>query len=80
MSNTGAIRVSHRGQMSLPAAARRRWGLHNGGEVTYLDLGEAVVIVPAAIESLRRELMESVTEEDWQMARAGFGDPELTTE
>ena len=66
--------------MSLPAAARRRWGLHNGGEVTYLDLGEAVVIVPAVIESLRRELMESVTEEDWQMARAGFGDPELTTE
>ena len=66
--------------MSLPAAARRRWGLRNGGEVTYLDLGEAVVIVPAAIESLRRELMESVTEEDWQMARAGFGDPELTTE
>lgn len=66
--------------MSLPAAARRRWGLHNGGEVTYLDLGEAVVIVPAAIESLRRELMESVTEKDWQMARARIGDPELATE
>ena len=80
MSNTGEIKVSHRGQMSLPAAARRRWGLHNGGEVAYLDLGEAVVLVPEAIESLRRELMESVTEEDWQKARAGFGDPELVTE
>ena len=66
--------------MSLPAAARRRWGLQNGGEVAYLDLGEAVVLVPEAIASLRRELMESVTEEDWQMTRAGFGDPELATE
>ena len=72
--------MSHRGQMSLPAAARRRWGLQNGGEVAYLDLGEAVVLVPEAIASLRRELMESVTEEDWQMARSGFGDPELATE
>ena len=66
--------------MSLPAAARRRWGLQNGGEVAYLDLGEAVVLVPEAIASLRRELMESVTEEDWQMAGSGFGDPELATE
>ena len=66
--------------MSLPAAARRRWGLQNGGEVAYLDLGEAVVLVPGAIASLRRELMQSVTEEDWQMAGAGFGDPELANE
>ncbi len=66
--------------MSLPAAARRRWGLQNGGEVAYLDLGEAVVLVPGAIASLRRELMQPVTEEDWQMAGAGFGDPELANE
>ena len=33
-------------QMSLPARARHRWGLDDGGEVGFLDLGDAVVIVP----------------------------------
>ena len=33
-----------------------------------------------ADERLRRELMESLTDEDWAAARAGFGDPELATE
>ena len=29
--------------MSLPASARHRWGLDEGGDVAYLDLGIAVV-------------------------------------
>ena len=32
------------------------------------------------VESLRRELLESVTAEDWELARTGFGDPDLATE
>jgi hypothetical protein len=35
--NTGDLRISSRGQMSLPAAARHRWQLAEGGEVGYLD-------------------------------------------
>lgn len=66
--------------MSLPASARRRWGLEDGGEVGYLDLGDAVVIVPGGLASLRRSLLEAVTDEDWQRARAGFGDAELASE
>ena len=80
MSSTGDLKVSARGQLSLPAAARRRWGLQDGGEISYLDLGDSVLLVPGAIESLRRELLESVTDEDWARARTGFGDPDLATE
>ena len=65
--------------MSLPAAARRRWGLQDGGQVAYIDLVDSVLLVPGTIDSLRRELLESVTDEDWALARAGFGDPDLAT-
>ena len=63
--------------MSLPAAARRRWGLQGDGDVAYIDLGDAVMLVPDDVASLRRQLLESLSEDDWATARAGFGDPEL---
>jgi len=66
--------------MSLPAATRRRWGLEDGGSVGYLDIGEAVLLVPGGVESLRRELLGSVADQDWEAARDGFGDPELANE
>lgn len=80
MSATGELRVSTRGQMSLPATARHRWGLDDGGEVGYLDIGDAVVIVPGGIAELRRTLLDAVSEADWEDARAGFGDPDLANE
>ncbi len=80
MSSTGDLRVSSRGQMSLPAAARRRWGLQDGGDIAYLDLGDSVILVAGRVESLRRELLESVADEDWELARTGFEDPDLATE
>ena len=66
--------------MSLPAAARRRWGLQDGGSIGYLDIGEAVLLVPGGVERLRRELLGSVSEDAWEAARSGFGDPELANE
>jgi hypothetical protein len=66
--------------MSLPAAARRRWGLDDGGEVGYLDIGDALVIVPGGVTQLRRQLLESVRAEDSAEAASGFGDPELASE
>jgi bifunctional DNA-binding transcriptional regulator/antitoxin component of YhaV-PrlF toxin-antitoxin module len=77
MAKSGELRVSVRGQMSLPATARRRWGLDAGGEVGFLDLGDALVIVPEGVDVLRRELIDAVTAEGWAEARAGFGDPDL---
>ena len=66
--------------MSLPATARRRWGLEDGGEVGYLDIGEAVVIVPGGIRKLQRVLLDAVSDGDWEEARSGFGDRDLANE
>ena len=80
MTATGDLRVSSRGQMSLPSSARHRWGLDDGGAVGYLDLGDAIVIVPGGTAELRRELLEAVSAQDWDQARQGFGDDELANE
>lgn len=77
MSTTGHLKVSSRGQMSLPANARRRWGLDEGGNVGYLDLGDAVVLVPDGVDQLRAALLDAVNDEIWETARSGFGDPDL---
>jgi hypothetical protein len=66
--------------MSLPSSARHRWGLDDGGDVGYLDLGDAVLIVPGGTEAVRRVLLEQVSAQDWDEARAGFGDDELASE
>jgi hypothetical protein len=63
--------------MSLPAAARSRWELAEGGKVGYLDLGDALLLVPGGVETLRRHLLETVTADEWVAAAAGFGDPDL---
>lgn len=39
--------MSSSGQMSLPAAARHRWHLDEGGPVDVLDLGFGVLTVPS---------------------------------
>ena len=66
--------------MSLPAAARNRWGIAAGGRVGYLDLGDAVVLLPASVEDMRRDLLDGITQADWGEARTGFGDPDLANE
>lgn len=54
------FRVSDRGQMSLPAEARRRWNLGDGGSVEVADLGDALLIVPAGRGGLRALLSEAI--------------------
>jgi len=60
--STAQFRVSNRGQMALPAEARRRWELNEGGAVEIADLGDALLIVPAGRGGLRALLRESVEE------------------
>ena len=74
MAQVGNARVSERGQMALPAQARHRWGLDEGGTVGWVDLGDAVVLVAGGIDQLRKQLL---TMADWEGAASGFGDPEL---
>lgn len=66
--------------MSLPADARHRWRLDAGGDLGYLDLGDAIIVVPGGIAHLRATLLASVDDDTWRAARAGFGDPDLASE
>ena len=57
-----SYRVSDRGQMSLPAEARRRWNLTDGGAVEVADLGDALIIVPAGRGGVRGMVRAAIEE------------------
>jgi hypothetical protein len=63
--------------MALPAQARHRWGLDGGGILGWVDLGDAVLLIPGGVVELRKELLAAA---DWESAKAGFGDPELANQ
>ncbi len=48
--------------MALPAEARRRWELVDGGVVEIADLGYALLIVPAGHGGLRAMVRDSIAE------------------
>lgn len=51
-------RVSSVGQFTIPASARERWGLRDGGTVNVFDVGGAVFIFPEQIDpDTARELI-----------------------
>jgi AbrB family looped-hinge helix DNA binding protein len=47
MAKTERFKVSSSGQLSLPAAVRRRWNMTAGGQVDVIDLGFGVLTIPA---------------------------------
>ena len=57
-----SYRVSDRGQMALPAEARHRWNLTDGGAVDVADLGHALIIVPAGRGGLRGLVAAAIDE------------------
>ena len=69
--------MSHRGQTSLPAELRRRWGIDQGGEVGFVDLGDAALIIPGGVTAARAELRRILAER-YSDAVAGIDDPDLT--
>jgi bifunctional DNA-binding transcriptional regulator/antitoxin component of YhaV-PrlF toxin-antitoxin module len=77
MTQMGDVKVSGRGQMALPAQTRHRWGLDEGGVIGWIDLGDAVMLVPGGASELRNALLAGA---DWDAARSGFGDPELANQ
>lgn len=70
-------KVSNRGQTSLPAELRHRWGIDQGGEIGFIDLGDAALIVPGGVDSARVEL-HRVLAERYALGLAAIDDPELT--
>lgn len=69
------FKVSSSGQMSLPAAVRRRWHLETGGDVDVLDLGFGVLTLPAGARS--RLFDELLPAEAHYRAVAAEEDPDL---
>jgi AbrB family looped-hinge helix DNA binding protein len=69
--------VSKSGQMSVPAEVRKRWGLTQGGRLTVIDLGDAVVLLPPGA---RQELLgQARTAEEHRRFVATLDDPDLAT-
>lgn len=61
MPTTAEFLVSKNGQISVPAGVRRRWGLAEGGRISVVDLGEAVVLLPPGAR--RKILAEALSGE-----------------
>jgi bifunctional DNA-binding transcriptional regulator/antitoxin component of YhaV-PrlF toxin-antitoxin module len=73
---TTNARVSHRGQTSLPAELRRRWGIEQGGEVGFIDLGDAALVIPGGTAVARKELRR-VLRDRYDAGLASIDDPDL---
>jgi len=76
VASTTSARVSHRGQTSLPADLRHRWGIEEGGEICFVDLGDAALIVPGGVAVARRELRR-VLRDRYEEGIAAIDDPDL---
>jgi bifunctional DNA-binding transcriptional regulator/antitoxin component of YhaV-PrlF toxin-antitoxin module len=69
-------RVSHRGQTSLPADLRHRWGIEEGGEIGFIDLGNSALVVPGGVQVARQELLR-VLRDRYTDGLAAIDDPDL---
>lgn len=77
VTGRAVYKVSPRGQFSLPADARRRWGIENGGEVEVFDLGNCVVMLPVGDSSARVSLARALTADRYREHVARIEDPDL---
>jgi len=68
--------VSNRGQTSLPAQLRHRWGIETGGDVAFVDLGDSALILPGGMDQAKAEL-KRVLAERYNSGLAAISDPDL---
>ena len=76
MTATTNAKVSHRGQTSLPAELRRRWGIERGGQIGFIDLGNAALVVPGGTVAARQELRRMLGDR-YDVGLAAVDDPDL---
>jgi bifunctional DNA-binding transcriptional regulator/antitoxin component of YhaV-PrlF toxin-antitoxin module len=70
-------RVSNRGQTSLPAVLRHRWGIDDGGDVAFIDLGEAALVLPGGMAAARSELRRVLLDGAYEAGISQLDDPDL---
>jgi AbrB family looped-hinge helix DNA binding protein len=77
----GSVKVSARGQLSLPADVRRRWGMENGGSVEVVDLGESVMLIPGGDGATWRLICEAIPPDEYKkiVDKIGRDDPDLAS-
>jgi len=75
--SASTARVSNRGQTSLPAALRHRWGIDGGGEVAFLDLGDAALVLPGGMAPAIAELRRVLRDGAYERGLALIDDPDL---
>jgi len=61
----------------ISSTVRHRWGLDQGGRVTVIDLGDAVVLLPAGAR--QRLLASALSAEDHARFVSTLEDPDLAT-
>jgi hypothetical protein len=61
----------------VPAELRHRWGIEQGGDIGFIDLGTAALIVPGGIAGARREVRR-VLAARYDAGLASINDPDLT--
>jgi bifunctional DNA-binding transcriptional regulator/antitoxin component of YhaV-PrlF toxin-antitoxin module len=69
-------RVSQRGQTNLPAELRHRWGIEDGGEIAFIDLGDAALVLPGGMARAKAELKNVLTSR-YDAGLAAIDDPDL---
>jgi len=77
MSGVVTAKVSERGQTSLPAELRHRWGIAEGGAVAFIDLGDAALILPGGMETAKGEVRRLLAAGAYSEGLATIDDPDL---
>jgi bifunctional DNA-binding transcriptional regulator/antitoxin component of YhaV-PrlF toxin-antitoxin module len=77
MPPVSTAKISHRGQTSLPASLRHRWGIEDGGQVSFIDLGEAALILPGGSEAAFAELRRVLLGGGYERGIDQLDDPDL---
>lgn len=76
MRPTKDCKVSRGGRVTVPAEVRRRWGLADGGEVGFIDVGDVAVIVPGGVAAARAELRR-VLDDRYEAGLAAIDEADL---
>jgi hypothetical protein len=64
--------------MSLPASARHRWGVEDGGEIGVIDLDGALLLVPGGIAAAKKALRAAIAEGRYEQALRSIEDSDLS--